>query len=781
MKISKIDLSWFRGAAERACLETDNKSVVIYGDNATGKSSFADGFEFIITKGKVEHLAHEYKDTGHKNCLRNTSAPIDAIARAVFEFDTGESVSVLVPHDGSNTFKSNPPAFISTVQSWQLGQHLLRQNEIADFIEKRKKEKYSELSPLLGLDYYEQIASNIFSIRSQVESESNINYLKGAEVTQRGDILKYFPDLDSAFVRTHVLERANKYGISPKEDVFEVARNAIEEIKKKEKDLTPDIQRAATAKRILSIKIIEDLDEFLKIYREVEEIREEVIEYKINILEESMKFAGMQENDTIECPACGRQISLSDFRAHIASELESLKEYKKLKDAIERIKINASLKIGQVITLATSDTNFTDWLEISSKRKVKEAFTSIESSPLNDPKNNWFPAYVEAGKVSIEFLFETLEKELGEAPKEASELFEDLNFFDTAMKIKEYLNIQDDIKKISTLINDLEIAHRSIRNKISEITNNILDVISEDVRRIWKKLHPDEPIEEITLMQPKGSEAAIDIALKFYGTPQPSPRLTLSEGYRNSLGLSIFLAFANQGDTKNHPIILDDIVSSLDSNHRGMVADLLSDELADRQIIILTHDDTWYKTLFVMLNRERWKFFKLLPWQGPSIGIRLSPTDYTFSEAYDLLASNPNSAGNAVRTIMDITLPQYTQKLGLRLLFIWGPKSDDRTNHEFFERLIADGKESLKIKNNSGGWDSYFDALSKWEEADKLLVAWADPSSHGGSISPAEVRRLIEVCQSALDYFKCPQCKTFIWRIKDGDRKLCNCGKIRWN
>jgi hypothetical protein len=182
-----------------------------------------------------------------------------------------------------------------------------------------------------------------------------------------------------------------------------------------------------------------------------------------------------------------------------------------------------------------------------------------------------------------------------------------------------------------------------------------------------------------------------------------------------------------------------------------------------------------------MLNREQWKFFKLLPWQGPGIGIRLSPTDYTFSEAYDLLASNPNSAGNAVRTIMDITLPQYTQKLELRLPFIWGPKSDDRTNHVFFERLIADGKESLKIENKSGGWDPYFDALSKWEEADKLLVAWADPSSHGGSISPAEVRRLIEVCQSALDYFKCPQCKTFIWRIKDGDRKLCNCRKIRWN
>ena len=54
MKIDTIELSWFRGAATKATLKTGLKSVVIYGENACGKSSFVDAIEFTITQGKIE-------------------------------------------------------------------------------------------------------------------------------------------------------------------------------------------------------------------------------------------------------------------------------------------------------------------------------------------------------------------------------------------------------------------------------------------------------------------------------------------------------------------------------------------------------------------------------------------------------------------------------------------------------------------------------------------------------------------------------------------------------
>ncbi len=43
MRIKAIQLSWFRGAADPVSLKPDCKSMVVYGDNGSGKLSFGEG------------------------------------------------------------------------------------------------------------------------------------------------------------------------------------------------------------------------------------------------------------------------------------------------------------------------------------------------------------------------------------------------------------------------------------------------------------------------------------------------------------------------------------------------------------------------------------------------------------------------------------------------------------------------------------------------------------------------------------------------------------------
>ena len=780
MKISTIELNWFRGAGERVYLETGGKSIVIYGDNATGKSSFADAFEFIIRKGRILHLQHEY--AREENAIINTAAPIDAIARAKFEFDTGEHVSVLIPNEGSKTYEADPPEFLKDIQSWQIAQHLLRQNEVANFIEKSKSEKYSVLSPLLGLDYYEQIADNISLIKNQVVRESKLEYLKGVLATITDEVKPHFPSFKDEEVQSLIIKRITEYDIEITADIFESAKKAKEEIDKRLSDLSPEIRKYATSKSILGINIVEDIDEYLETYHETEIIRDEILDHKMNILVESSKLINIYEEGTIECPACGREIALSDFKAHVETELASLDEYRKYRQMMMRLKIKISRRVNEIITLANSDEHFNSWLDTPNGALINKSLGLVKDSSIRDPVKTWVIVNVIDARKYLGILSEELAKELKDEPKEAVELSEDRDFLRTAMKIPEYKEKEEIIEKINILQKGLDETLKKLREKISEETKATLDVISEDVRIIWNKLHPGEPIENIALIQSEKVETAIDISLQFYGKAFPDPRLTLSEGYRNSLGLSIFLALANQEDSKDHPIILDDIVSSIDSPHRGMIVDLFNDELADRQIILLTHDDTWYKRLLVRLNKSDWKFFKLLPWKTPEIGIRLVPTHYTFHEARDLLSDNLRAAGNAVRSIMDTSLPFYVQKLELMMPFVWGPKNDDRTNYEYLIRLISEGKTRYQIIDEAGDWKIYDDAISCWDEAKTLLTAWANPSSHGLPIAAAEVTRLIDVCEKALNYFTCPDpdCDTKLWRKKDDNIRLCKCGKIRW-
>ena len=56
MRINAIQLSWFRGAADPVSLEPNGKSMIVYGANGSGKSSFVDAIEYVLNNGKIRHL-----------------------------------------------------------------------------------------------------------------------------------------------------------------------------------------------------------------------------------------------------------------------------------------------------------------------------------------------------------------------------------------------------------------------------------------------------------------------------------------------------------------------------------------------------------------------------------------------------------------------------------------------------------------------------------------------------------------------------------------------------
>ena len=60
MRIKSIELAWFRGAAGPVSLEPNCNSMVVYGENGSGKSSFVDAVEYVLNGGGIEHLKTEY-------------------------------------------------------------------------------------------------------------------------------------------------------------------------------------------------------------------------------------------------------------------------------------------------------------------------------------------------------------------------------------------------------------------------------------------------------------------------------------------------------------------------------------------------------------------------------------------------------------------------------------------------------------------------------------------------------------------------------------------------
>ena len=54
LRIKRLKAKWFRGIVETE-LEFDGKSLILFGENGQGKSSFVDALEFLF-KGQVSYL-----------------------------------------------------------------------------------------------------------------------------------------------------------------------------------------------------------------------------------------------------------------------------------------------------------------------------------------------------------------------------------------------------------------------------------------------------------------------------------------------------------------------------------------------------------------------------------------------------------------------------------------------------------------------------------------------------------------------------------------------------
>ena len=83
MKLKQIDIKGLRGIKESLSLELNGKSVVLYGDNGTGKSSITDSIEWFYTN-KVAHLSGIEIDL--KDALRNDSLGEDFVSEVALKF-----------------------------------------------------------------------------------------------------------------------------------------------------------------------------------------------------------------------------------------------------------------------------------------------------------------------------------------------------------------------------------------------------------------------------------------------------------------------------------------------------------------------------------------------------------------------------------------------------------------------------------------------------------------------------------------------------------------------
>jgi energy-coupling factor transporter ATP-binding protein EcfA2 len=224
------------------------------------------------------------------------------------------------------------------------------------------------------------------------------------------------------------------------------------------------------------------------------------------------------------------------------------------------------------------------------------------------------------------------------------------------------------------------IAEASAANFSEALANHLPEVVAEGNRILGKlqegtqfELTP-QPVTYIPYLKSFGGQS-IPLSVTYNGFAVNEPQHFLNEARLTALALSIYLAAARIIRAGRPGIlVLDDVLMGLDLENRMPLLNLLEDEFSDWQVLLLTHDHTWYELAREFTDSSgKWtaKEMHLLENQQgfapiPEIKEGLSSLDRA---AAHLAANDLTAAAVYLRAAFELRLRNTCQKYGIEIPF----------------------------------------------------------------------------------------------------------------
>ncbi len=321
-------------------------------------------------------------------------------------------------------------------------------------------------------------------------------------------------------------------------------------------------------------------------------------------------------------------------------------------------------------------------------------------------------------------------------------------------EIVRLISARQQIAKISELAEQgRKLAVQSLLNKIAVKADEYFQII-----------HPGENIGGLVLKVPDRGTGSIALTGNFYGKPGDL-RGCYSEGHVNSVGLCIFLAIRRLHHTQNSELailILDDVLHSVDGEHRLATAKLILKEFKDHQIIITTHDPLWFENLKAVAQDRNFRHLRIASWSmktGPVWGDHLS--DYEWLKSTEGLAAKPADRIIKAGRLLEEMLHNLCDGLAVAVPF---RLRGDYTLDPLWTSFLP------KAKKNTAFYTAAKTHLEKIDELRRLRnLAGAHYNQWAGLLTDGESKELSDAVVALRQFVYCSNCNQFIKRIPELD------------
>lgn len=791
-KISSIKISGLRGVKEPLDLNLNKKSILIYGDNGTGKSSLTDSFEWFFYD-KIGHLSNE--EIGRrkgKDAIRNVFIPDteDGFIELKFDDDklnTKKSIDSSLRTSLSNT-SDEFQKFIITANSERL---ILRYRDLVQFVIAGKTDKLNELQNIIGF-------SEVANLRALLKKNAG-------RIARNIKTANY--DNQKNIQQSTILENLGQNSYSD-EQLFDGANKLIEPLKL-ETEIKSRADINAVLKKIESKEdnvLIEQINYHTKVWEVFSEIGGNLENIKnahiafynsfINLQKDPEKIKKLQllsllqegqsvlSKDVIKddyCPLCLQEKS----KVHLLQELNERIQDLELLSA-EKKKLDEQSK--DLEDLVQANTNSIDIL-YKEKLFVKEEYTSIKGKIENlkaslvkyadELKKDFTNTLLKPDEIIIDkddiegFIaqIQKTKKALVESKESNIKFKVYTKLLQAAKAYVEYLRIAKEQNVLRKQQTTFELLYDDFIVRQEEALNVFLTMFSKDINDYYTTMNPKEKIEDIKLVPIKKNEELVGITIEysFFDEVRTPPIAYLSESHINCLGLSFFLASVRAFNKQNKFFILDDIISSFDRSHRYRFAQLLAHKFGDYQVILLTHEKEFFQLVSSEVKSKGWLLNNFKWSREAGTGIQKGLADIKERIAKKLEEKNTDGLGNDIRV--------YTEKVMKYVAFELEAKVAYRNNDVNEKRMAPELLDAVQSKLSKASKE--LKTLADIPKIKGMPMFLGNTTSHDNDFQESieDLDAIWEDIKKLIHCFYCPDCDKFIsLKYYDTVEKKIRCG-----
>ena len=729
------------------------ESIVVYGDNGTGKSTIADALEWYFT-GEIELLSHE----GRQHAVRYVGGETNG--------DTSVEVLTNGALGGKVVFpdERNPESF----QAARRETFLLRGRTLADFINKTKTEKWKALVEILGLDAIEDLREDLQRARNELRKLS-----KSADEEVRTYVRALASGseaVDDATILANLQQICEMLGVDPPQSLDEIAdpswlsaavgaSAAVAEASGRERLLTEIKTLKAPAFDRRAIDAWNAL---------VSSDRARLLP-RASLVREAKRLFESGSIEKGRCPLCGQTVDTKNLARRIESALvevmEASRDLERFRDPVVQQADDFETAHDTRASIRDRASEFE--LELPSlpemphevMRASIDALGPVDADPIASALSEvrkWDRAAAALAKKAT--------------PTEPST--RDTHLMMLAALCQQVNAWRFAERKAARAGRALQLAERvfdAYQKKQKEDLAQLLSAISRRVAQIYSAFHPGEDLDAVSV-EPWTAKG-VELAIEFYGSRQRPPHGVLSESHLNSLAIALFLAMAESFNEQIGFLVLDDVINSFDVEHRGRLAELLADGFAGWQLIVLTHDQQFFEHL--SRRAPSWRRLEFTSWSytsGPRT-TEYQTRDILRAARERLTSGDVHGAAAKARRALEELLQEVCEALWAPLPFRRGQANDKREIGELLRGVRRTLKERAKPMLEA------IEPLLKNLEAD--VGATLNVAVHGsrGRAGASEVEAALERIAALDRKWSCDQCMTRIWHRGTPDAGLCKCGQ----